>query len=109
MVCGGNIDTTTFGRCLERGLASEGRLVRVTVAVSDRPGGVFELVKILRQVGVTIKDIWHERAWVCDIYEVEVKVVVETRDWDHSQELREALISKYKHVKFSDLPLALSH
>lgn len=23
LVCGGNIDTTTFGRCLERGLAGE--------------------------------------------------------------------------------------
>lgn len=28
LLCGGNIDTTTFGRCLERGLASEGRLLR---------------------------------------------------------------------------------
>ncbi|KAL9698718.1 hypothetical protein quinque_002159 [Culex quinquefasciatus] len=28
LVCGGNIDTTIFGRCLERGLAAEGRLQR---------------------------------------------------------------------------------
>lgn len=39
LVCGGNIDTTTFGRCLERGLAAEGRLMKFTVTVSDRPGG----------------------------------------------------------------------
>lgn len=38
LVCGGNIDTTTFGRCLERGLAAEGRLMKFTVTVSDRPG-----------------------------------------------------------------------
>lgn len=40
LVCGGNIDTTTFGRCLERGLAAEGRLMKFTVTVSDRPGAV---------------------------------------------------------------------
>lgn len=28
MLCGGNIDTTIFGRCLERGMAAEGRLLR---------------------------------------------------------------------------------
>jgi len=108
LICGGNIDTTTFGRCLERGLASDGRLMRFTVAVSDRPGGIFELCKILRDVGVSIKDIMHERAWVCDIYRVEVKVVCETRDWEHSQELKRALNAKYENVKFNDLPLAIS-
>lgn len=41
LVCGGNIDTTTFGRCLERGLAAEGRLMKFNVTVSDRPGKVF--------------------------------------------------------------------
>ena len=38
-LCGGNIDTTVLGRCLERGLAADGRLVKFTVTVSDRPGG----------------------------------------------------------------------
>lgn len=28
LLCGGNIDTTIFGRCLERGLAAEGRLLK---------------------------------------------------------------------------------
>lgn len=40
LICGGNIDTTTFGRCLERGLAAEGRLMKFTVTVSDRPGKI---------------------------------------------------------------------
>lgn len=39
-LCGGNIDTTILGRCLERGLAADGRLVKFTVTVSDRPGGL---------------------------------------------------------------------
>ena len=35
-LCGGNIDTTILGRCLERGLAAEGRLITFSVTVSDR-------------------------------------------------------------------------
>lgn len=73
LLCGGNIDTTTFGRCLERGLASEGRLLRFTVTVSDRPGGISELCRILADTGVVIKDIMHERAWLKDIYCVDVR------------------------------------
>lgn len=72
LICGGNIDTTTFGRCLERGLASEGRLLRFSVELSDRPGGVLELCKLLARLGVSIKDIMHERAWLTDTYSVEV-------------------------------------
>ena len=37
-LCGGNIDTTVLGRCLERGLAADDRLCRFVVHVSDRPG-----------------------------------------------------------------------
>lgn len=75
---GGNIDTTTFGRCLERGLASEGRLLRFTATVSDRPGGIAELCRILAATGVTIKDIMHERAWLKDIYSVDVRMIPHT-------------------------------
>ena len=32
-LCGGNIDTTVLGRCLERGLAVDGRLVKFSVTV----------------------------------------------------------------------------
>ena len=72
-LCGGNIDTTILGRCLERGLAADGRLVKFTVTVSDRPGGIAELAKVLTTAGVSIKDMVHERAWIKnDIFSVEV-------------------------------------
>lgn len=109
LLCGGNIDTTIFGRCLERGLAAEGRLLRFNVTVSDRPGGIAELCATLAAVGVSIKDLMHERAWISDIHSVEVKVVCETRDWAHSQEMRTVLLNKYDKVVFNDVPLAISH
>ena len=74
LLCGGNIDTTILGRCLERGLAADGRLVKFTVTVSDRPGGIAELAKTLCDIGVSIKDMMHERAWIkSDIFSVEVQ------------------------------------
>ncbi|KAH1006300.1 hypothetical protein HUJ05_007047 [Dendroctonus ponderosae] len=84
ILSGGNIDTTILGRCLERGLAADGRLVKCRVTVSDRPGGICELCKMVSSIGVSIKDIVHERAWVAsDVFSVEVIVVCETRDYTH--------------------------
>ncbi|XP_022913798.1 L-threonine ammonia-lyase isoform X2 [Onthophagus taurus] len=104
-LCGGNIDTTILGRCLERGLAADGRLLKFVVTVSDRPGGISDLCKLISSVGVSIKDILHERAWVtCDVFSVEVKVVVETIDVDHAIQLKNLLTSTYKKVHFVDFP-----
>lgn len=98
-LCGGNIDTTALGRVLERGLAAEGRLVRFVVTVSDRPGGIAELTKLIAQMGVSIKDILHERAWLkSDVFSVQVKCVVETRDKAHSRQLEKTLREKYSQV-----------
>ena len=45
--------------------------------ISDRPGGIAELTRTISDVGVSIKDIGQDRAWVrtgpfsvgvCDIY-----------------------------------------
>ncbi|XP_064094075.1 uncharacterized protein LOC135206650 isoform X2 [Macrobrachium nipponense] len=102
-LCGGNIDTTVLGRCLERGLAADGRLVKFTVTVSDRPGGIAELTRLLANLGVSIKDMMHERAWIKnDIFSVEVKVIAETRDHEHSLELRTALESQYRRLRFAN-------
>lgn len=107
LICGGNIDTTTFGRCLERGLAADGRLMKFNVTVSDRPGGISELCRIISSCGVGIKDIMHERAWLKDIYSVEVKCVVETADFENGQQLKKKLIECYKNVVFNEPSFAI--
>ncbi|KAL0819568.1 hypothetical protein ABMA28_007659 [Loxostege sticticalis] len=102
ILSGGNIDTTILGRCLERGLAAEQRLVKFKVTVSDRPGGIAELCKLIASIGVSIKDIMQERAWVYgDIFSVRVKVVCETRGPEHLAELRETIANSYREYYFS--------
>merc|ERR1719508_389128 len=101
-LCGGNIDTTLLGRCLDRGLAADGRLLSLTITVSDRPGGVADLTRVLANVGASIKDIVHERAWVKqDTFSVGVKVVLETRNRKHSKEVLKILREEYDDVTVS--------
>ena len=51
-LCGGNIDPTMLGRCIERGMSSDGRLIRFIVNVKDRPGGIAELTQLVASIGV---------------------------------------------------------
>jgi threonine dehydratase len=89
---GGNIDTPLLGRVLERGLASDGRLYRFTALISDRPGGLARLATLLADLGASIIEIAHDRAFsMADINTVNVHCVVETRDATHIEELQNRL------------------
>lgn len=57
-LCGGNIDSTVLGRCIDRGLAADGRLCRFIVTVSDRPGGIAELTRLLASLGARYGSNW---------------------------------------------------
>merc|ERR1719367_477602 len=101
-LCGGNIDTTILGRCLDRGLAADGRLVKFSCTISDRPGGMSELVSLLSELGVSIKDITQERAWIKnDIFSVEDIVVCETKDSDHASHMFTELKKRYEHLNIT--------
>ena len=89
---GGNIDTPILGRVLERGLVSDGRLYRFTANISDRPGGLARFAGLIAEVGASIIEITHDRAFCSDdIATVSVHCVVETRDAGHIVELRQRL------------------
>jgi len=105
-LCGGNIDTTILGRCLDRGMAADGRLVKFSCTISDRPGGMAELTNLLFRVGVTIKDIQQERAWIKnDIFSVEDIVVVETIDAAHAGRMITELKKNFDNLSVTGLNL----
>lgn len=86
---------------------AEGRLVKFNVTVSDRPGGIAELCKLISSCNVSIKDIMHERAWLKDIYSVEVKCVAECGDFETCSLLKKKLSENYERVHFSETPFAI--
>jgi len=92
VVCGGNIDPSVLSRVIEKGLVHGGRLTRFTVTISDRPGGLAELARVIGGCGASIKDIDHDRAFSGpDVSAVNAVCTVETRDHAHVRELHRAL------------------
>jgi threonine dehydratase len=92
VVCGGNIDPAILSRVIEKGLVHDGRLTRFTAEISDRPGGLAALARVIAESGASIKDIEHDRAFSGpDVSAVHAVCTVETRDRAHIAALHRAL------------------
>ena len=92
VVCGGNIDPAVLSRVIELGLVRDGRLARFTVRISDRPGGLAELARLIAATGASVKDIAHDRAFSGpDVSAVNAVCTVETRDRVHVRQLHREL------------------
>ncbi len=92
VLCGGNIDPLVFSRVIEHGLAVDGRLVKFTAVISDRPGGLAELATVLARAGASVQEVTHERRFGgADVSTVMVQCVAEVRDRGHADELFRAL------------------
>jgi threonine dehydratase len=92
IVCGGNIDPAVLSRVIEKGLVHDGRLTRFTTVISDRPGGLAELCRVIAAAGASIRDIMHDRAFSGpDVSAVNAVCTVETRHRGHIAALHRAL------------------
>lgn len=95
LLCGGNIDTSVLGRVIDRGLSADQRLIRFGATVSDRPGGIARLAKDMADLGASVKDIHHERAWLHSrVDQVVVRCVVETLGKEHTEKILRTLKEK---------------
>jgi threonine dehydratase len=92
VVCGGNIDPAILSRVIEKGLVHDGRITRFTARISDRPGGLADLCRVIAACGASIKDIAHDRAFSGpDVSAVHAVCTVETRNRAHVTALHRAL------------------
>jgi threonine dehydratase len=88
IVCGGNIDPNLLSKIIERGLAKDGRLVRIRAIVRDRPGELAKICQIVADTGANIMDVAHNRAFgKLEVGGVELDLILETRGHDHIQQL----------------------
>lgn len=88
MISGGNIDMRVFASVLLRGLVRGGQMVRLRVQISDSPGQLAAVSRLIGDAGGNIVEIVHQRMF----YDVPVKqtdldVVVETRNASHAAEI----------------------
>jgi threonine dehydratase len=92
VVGGGNIDPAVLSRVIEKGLVHDGRIYQFTARISDRPGGLAELCRVIASAGASIKDVSHDRAFSGpDVSAVHARCTVETRDQGHIKALLAAL------------------
>lgn len=103
LLCGGNIDLTIVARLIDAALVADGRLARFTAEISDRPGGLATFTALLKEIGVSVQDIVHDRTFCGpNIAAVNVLCTVETRDAAHLAQLYERLtaagIRHFAHV-----------
>ena len=88
VVCGGNIDPNLLSKIIERGLAKDGRLVRIRTVVRDRPGELAKICQIVADTGANIMDVAHNRAFgKLEVGGVELDLILETRGHDHIGQL----------------------
>lgn len=88
VLCGGNIDARILASILMRGMVRSGRLVRLRAEITDSPGALAKVARIIGEAGGNIVEIFHQRLF----HDVPVKladldVVVETRDIVHVREI----------------------
>ncbi len=92
VLCGGNIDTRLLANVLLRELAREGRLARLRIRLKDRPGALFEVVRIFAQEQVNILEVYHQRVFTnLPARGLIADIECETRDRSHLDRLVEAL------------------
>ena len=88
IVSGGNIDSRLLAAILTRGLAREGRLVRMRIEIDDAPGVLARVCGLIGDSGGNIVEVHHRRLFQdVPIKRADVDVVVETQDTRHARGL----------------------
>ena len=92
LVSGGNIDVTILSRVIKRGLLKSGRSDTLAIQLEDKPGQLVGVSKVIAELGGNVVSIHHERASEdSDITDCILRIVLETRDFEHIKEIRKAL------------------
>ncbi|MGE0131125.1 MAG: threonine ammonia-lyase [Blastocatellales bacterium] len=92
IISGGNIDPNLLSKIIERGLAKDGRMVRIRVLGRDRPGELARICQHAAAVGANILEVTHNRAFAnLEVGGVEIDLTLETRGHDHVEQLLKVL------------------
>jgi threonine dehydratase len=101
LVCGGNIDVTLLSRIIQRGLVKDARLVRLQIHLSDRPGSLHQLTKIIAAHHANIVELQFDRAYYgVSLGDTLIDITLETRGKDQIQRILDALAAAgYRHER----------
>lgn len=100
LVSGGNVDVTMLSKMINRGLLMSGRSCTLTIELTDKPGQLADVLKIIAKCGGNVISCLHERssenAKINDCY---VILNIETRNFEHIDEIKiELKINEFKLI-----------
>ncbi len=88
VLTGGNIDLNAISKVIERGLSKKGRLARLSVVVSDKPGTLNRLTHILAEKRANVLQVDHDRLSAgLSLSETRIEFLIETRSSEHIFEI----------------------
>jgi len=101
LVCGGNIDVSLLARIIQRGLAKDGRLVRLQIHLSDRPGSLHQLTRLLTVHQANIVELHHDRTYYgVNLGDTMIDVTLEARGEEQIQQILHGLRQEgYRHER----------
>jgi threonine dehydratase len=91
VISGGNIDVNLIARIIERGLVKDGRLVRVSVNLLDKPGQLAVVSTIISGARANVIEVHHTRAFASRFGNTTLQLTLETRGTEHVEEILTAL------------------
>lgn len=92
VLSGGNIDVTILSRVISRGLLMSGRNCSLLIELVDKPGQLKNVSALIADMGGNVISIHHERANEgSDVNGCYLRIVLETRNFEHIHEIRQAL------------------
>ncbi len=91
VVSGGNIDVNLVARIIERGLVKDGRLVRISISLMDKPGQLAITSGIIAGCRANVIEVHHTRAFASRVGGTTLQLTLETRGPEHVEEILAAL------------------
>lgn len=100
LVSGGNIDVTILSRVIKRGLLKSGRTYSLTIELIDKPGQLKGVADTIAELGGNVISVHHERASEgSDINGCYLRLLLETRNFEHIEAIKNALTERGYHIK----------
>src|SRR5579872_2907180 len=99
ILSGGNVDMYLLGQIVAKGLTEMGRMVKIFIVLTDKPGALKEVVDVITTLSVNIVEVVHDRlSTSIPAGTAGVTLSLETENEKHAEKLINYL--KEKHIQF---------
>ena len=109
IISGGNIDMRLLSSVILRGLVRDGRMVRMRIEITDTPGTLARIAKVIGDTDGNIIEVYHQRAFSgLPVKNADLDVVIETRDAEHVRDIMAQLTAVGFRCTLLDSEAAMS-